>query len=185
MPKTFAVKIPLNQPPESPAYVIVTCPKCDKMTYGVAGQKGKKCPVCRHSYAMPDKASTLHFQTSEEACRHIQSEEAKRAGRLDFVPATSSFTPAERAPTIARTIKKISEARTMDTQFSVWVRQFFRSITGNSSLGVPTTIVVAAAARAGFAGADILVERAETAGLLLHPKPYSVWLNARGENKKT
>ena len=178
MPKTFIVKIPQNKPPKSPAYVIVTCPKCGKKTYGMAGQKGKKCTVCRYLYAIPDEASAPHFQTPEEARRHIQAEEAKRAGRLDFVPTTGGFTPAAHGPTIARTAKKISEARTMDTQFAVWVRQFFQSTPDNSSLGVPTTIVVAAATNAGFAGADILVERAVTAGLLLHPKPYSVWLAA-------
>ncbi len=53
---------------------------CGKKTYGVAGQKGKKCPLCRHQYAMPNGNGVPSFKTPEEACRFIEAEETKRAG---------------------------------------------------------------------------------------------------------
>src|SRR4030042_458685 len=109
MPKTFVVKTGPPPNTQQGEYVVVTCPKCGKWTYSVVGQKGKKCPVCRRQYSLQGVDQTTRFQTPEEACRHIQAEEAKRAGRLDFIPATGGFTPAAHGPTIARTAKKISE----------------------------------------------------------------------------
>ncbi len=180
MPRIFTVKLPPNSraqhtiPPGE--YVVVTCPKCGKKTYGVAGQKGKKCPVCRRQYAMPDASDLPRFKTPEEACRYMQAEEAKRAGRFDFAPVTGGFRPAACAPMIARTNKVVAETKTLDAQFATWIRQHFPTVTGSSSTGVPTTAVIAAAAKAGFAGADTLVEKAVASGMLSRPKPYSVWL---------
>ncbi len=181
MPKTFTVKMPQktapqpNIPPDE--YVVVACPKCGKKTYGIAGQKGKKCPVCRRQYPMPDAGPAPRFKTPAEACRFIQAEEAKRAGRMDFTPVCGGLCPSSMAPVIARTDKVISEARSLDAQFATWARGYFSAIDVNPSSGIPTTVVVAAAIKAGFTRADGLIEKAVASGILVRPKPYSVWFS--------
>ncbi len=176
MQKRFKV-----QPPSPPGirpgeYVVVACPKCGKMTYGVAGQKGKRCPVCRRQFPMPDNAGAPRFQTPEAACRFIQAEEDKRAGRLDFMPAASGFRPAACAPLIPRTDKVMSEPKSLDAQFATWARSYFNSISRDNNTGIPATVVIAAATKAGFASADKLLEKAVSAGTLVRPNPYSVHL---------
>ncbi len=177
MSKHFIVKTP-SSGAVSPAgsYVVVTCPKCGKKTYGVAGQKEKKCPVCRRQFPMPDGGDIPRFRTPAEAGRFIQAEEAKRAGRLDFVPVIGGFRPAAASPTVARTNKVISGAKTLDAQFLTWARQYFPATGGSGSAGIPATVVIAAATKAGFAGADKLVDKAVTLGFLNRPKPYLVCL---------
>ncbi len=176
MAKIFKVKLPTEPNTRAGEYVVVACPKCGKKTYGVAAQKGKKCPVCRRQFSMPVDDASPRFATPQDACRYIQAEEAKRAGRMDFAPVTGGFRPATCAPVIARTNKVISEPKTLDAQFATWARSYFSPAIGNDSKGVPKTAVVAAAARAGFVGADSLIEKAITSGVLMQPKPYSVWI---------
>ncbi len=176
MSKIFVVKMPARPQTGTGEYVVVTCPKCGKKTYGVAGQKGKKCPVCRRQYAMPDDGGSTRFKTPDEACRYIQAEEAKRAGRMDFAPVSGGFRPAACAPVIARTNKVVSEAKTLDAQFATWARAYFSSVIGDNHTGIPAAVVIAGAAKAGFVGADKLLEKGVTSGLLTRPKPYTVWL---------
>ncbi len=176
MPKTFVVKMPTGPVTRTGEYVVVTCPKCGKKSYGVVGQKGKTCPVCRRQYSMPGGEEAPHFKTPAEACRFIQAEEIKRAGRLDFAPVVGGFRPIVGAPVVARTNKVITETRSLDAQFLTWVRHYFSTVIGNTSTGVPMAVFIAAAAKAGFTGTDILIEKAIVGGILVRPKPYSVWL---------
>ncbi len=179
MPKTFIVKMPPGPAARAGKYIIVTCPRCGKKTYGVVGQTGKKCPVCRRQFLMPVNEASSRFRTPEEACRFIQTEEAGRAGRMDFAPVTGGFRPASSIPIVARTDKVITNAHTLDSQFATWVRAFFSSITEENRAGVPTTVVIAAATKAGFSGADVLIEMAITAHVLARPKPYAIQLADR------
>ncbi len=172
LPKTNAP----HQAGKSIEYIIATCPKCGKKTYGVAGQKGKMCPVCRCQYAMLNDGGSPRFKAPGEAGRFIQAEEAKRAGRLDFAPVAGGFRPAACAPVIARTNKVVSEAKALDAQFATWARAYFSSVIGDNHAGIPAAVVIAGAAKAGFVGADKLLEKGVTSGLLTRPRPYTVWL---------
>ncbi len=176
MQKKFEVKLPSQASTPPGDYVVVACPKCGKKTYGVVGQKGKQCPVCRRRFLMPDNANAPGFKTPEAACRYIQAEEAKRAGRRDFAPVTSGFRPATCAPVIARTSKVVTEALPLDAQFTTWARQYFSSLTRINPAGVPTIVVVAAATKAGFSGVDMLIQKAIAAGILARPKSYVIEL---------
>ncbi len=184
MTKNFTVKLKPEQNPVPSSYVVVTCPQCGKLTYGVAGQKGKKCPVCRHQFPMPAVQGVLCFKTPEEVCRFIQGEEAKRVGRMDFAPVTSGFRPAAYTPVIARTSKLITETKSLDAQFATWAHKYFLTVNGSSCTGVPTTSVIASAAKAGFMSPDKLIEKAIASGLLFHPRSYSVWLHMNQFPKK-
>jgi hypothetical protein len=177
MTKTFSVKLKPELTPLPNSYVVVTCPKCGKNTYGVTGQKGKKCPVCRCQFPMPVGDAAPRFKTPEEACRFIQAEEAKRAGRMDFAPVTSGFRPAACAPVIARTSKVVNETKSLDAQFARWARNYFYSNSSYGRTGIPTATVVAAATKAGFWSADKLVQKAIAGGVLMRPKTYSVWFH--------
>ncbi len=176
MQKKFRVKLPSHASAPTGEYVVVACPKCGKKTYGVVGQKGKRCPVCRHQFYMTDNPNAPRFKTPEAACRFIQAEEAKRAGRMDFAHAGGGFCPASCAPVITRTNKILAEAKTLEAQFLTWARQYFTTVVGNSNAGIPMTEVIAAATKAGFAGAGNFIENAVNAGFIIHPKPYSLWI---------
>ncbi len=77
MQKKFKVEMPHPAGAPPGEYVVVACPKCGKKTYGLAGQKGKRCPVCRRQFLMPDNVNAPRFKNPEAACRFIQGEEAK------------------------------------------------------------------------------------------------------------
>ncbi|OLS11974.1 MAG: hypothetical protein RBG13Loki_4413 [Promethearchaeota archaeon CR_4] len=176
MPKSFVVKTPSSPDTQQGEYVIVTCPKCGKKSYSVIGQKGKNCPVCHRHYTLKGIENLPRYKTPEEVCRVIQVAETKRAGRSDFVPVVSTFHPTTCASRIARTNKVVSVARSIDVQFITWVRNYFQVTGGNRNAGMPITMLVVDAIKAGFVGASQLVEKNIAAGLLVRPKPYSVTL---------
>ncbi len=99
---------------------------------------------------------------------------------LDFAPVVGGFHPATCAPVIARTNKVVSEAKTLDAQFATWARGYLSTVDGNPSSGILTAVVIAAATKAGFAGADKLLEKAVALGILVHLKPYSIWFRNLG-----
>ncbi len=183
MQKKFKVKLPSQASAPPGDYVVVACPKCGKKTYGVVGQKGKQCPVCRRRFLMPDNANAPRFKTPEAACRYIQAEEAKRAGRMDFAPVASGFRPATCAPVIARTSKVVTEAMSLDAQFTTWARLYLSTVEYNDNTGIPTTVLTAAAIKVGFTSVDKLLEGAIASGLLFRPKPYTIWLRLEKRGK--
>ena len=158
-------------------YVVVACTKCGKLTYALATQKARQCPVCRLRILVARTPPLASFARPAEATRYIAAEEVKKTNRLDFVPV-AGFAPAS--------VKRIARPRTekfcgaLPTSFEIfaaWVRQYFAQLGDLPVTGIPVVQVTAAATQVGFANVGSLVDQAVKNHVLERPRPYTLAMN--------
>jgi ribosomal protein L37AE/L43A len=164
---------------ENQTYAVVACTKCGKLTYAPISQKARQCPVCRRRFPVAGVEPLAMFGSPTEATRFIAGEDAKKAGRMDFAPVTGFAPASARQITRPRTEKACGSLPKTAEKLAAWVKRYFSQLGDVPAGGVPTMQVTAAASKAGFASASILIKQLVSNGILKCPKPYTVDVTTR------